>query len=268
MSSPSHDRRASVADTEYAIPDAPRAATKLPDQQIWDNARFALRIISTTLALPFLGIALAGFAAPRGFSGYPVLSTPLAIAILAYDFAEYVVMCVRTRKTGIRPQISLGFELVLSIGGIALSAILINFAFDSYSWHDYYDGREGTPVPGYVANGSLWLGMNIIASVLGMVASLVHFVLFVRDCVEVHHYRKSSSVVKEQEVVPPVNSGFELDGIEEKAPPNTLSQCTYDTEIKASDSHYGTLLDITSMYLISKLPGDSHTFNICFGNGI
>ncbi|KAI1458845.1 hypothetical protein F4805DRAFT_105267 [Annulohypoxylon moriforme] len=223
MSPPSsQDRPASIADTEYAVPDAPRTATKLPDQPAWDNARFALRIISTTLSLPFLGISLAGFAAPKGFSGYPLLGTPLAIAILVYDFAEYIVMCVRKRKTGIRPQVSLGFELVLSLGGIALSGMLISFAFDSYSWHDYYDGRDGTPVPGYVANGSLWLGMNIIASVLGMVASLVHFVLFIRDCVEVHHYRKTYAIVQQQEVRPPANSGFELDGIEEKAPPKYL----------------------------------------------
>lgn len=52
-----------------------------------------------------------------------------------------------------------------------MSAILICFAFDSYSWHDYYDGRDGTPVPGYVANGNLWLGLNIMASVLGMIIS-------------------------------------------------------------------------------------------------
>ncbi|KAI1214707.1 uncharacterized protein F4807DRAFT_6776 [Annulohypoxylon truncatum] len=229
MSPPSQDRPASIADTEYAIPDAPQTVVRRPDQAAWDNARFALRIISTTLSLPFLGISLAGFAAPDGFSGYPLMGTPLAVAVLLYDFAEYVVMCVRARKTGIRPQISLGFELVLSLGGIGMSAVLISFAFDSYSWHDYYDGRDGTPVPDYVANGDLWLGMNIIACVLGMVVSLVHFVLFVRDCVEVHWHRKNASAsytLQEQERPErqelPVNSNFDFEGLDEKGPPKYL----------------------------------------------
>ncbi|KAI1446913.1 hypothetical protein F5Y02DRAFT_48633 [Annulohypoxylon stygium] len=233
MSPPASNRPASIADTEYAVPDAPHTIPKLRNQAIWDNARFALRIISTTLCLPFLGIGLAGFAAPKGFSGYPLLATPLAAAILVYDFAEYVVMCVMTRKTGIRPQISLGFELVLSLGGIVMSAILICFAFDSYSWHDYYDGRDGTPVPGYVANGNLWLGLNIMASVLGMIISLVHFVLFVRDCVEVHWHRKNKSAsytLQQQQENPerereaPTNSSFEYDGVAEKGPPVSPSK--------------------------------------------
>ncbi|KAI1087528.1 hypothetical protein F5B19DRAFT_63809 [Rostrohypoxylon terebratum] len=228
MSSPASNRPASIADTEYAVPDAPHTITERQDQPAWDNARFALRIISTTLCLPFLGVGLAGFATPKGFGAYPLLATPLAATVLLYDFTEYVVMCATMRKTGIRPQISLGFELVLSLAGIAISAILISLAFDSYSWHDYYDGRDETPVPKYIANGNLWLGLNVIASFSAVIISLVHFILFVRDCVEVHWYRKNRSAFytlqkqqesPEKEMGALTNPSFRYDGAVKTGPP-------------------------------------------------
>ncbi|KAI2466071.1 hypothetical protein F4781DRAFT_445497 [Annulohypoxylon bovei var. microspora] len=217
MSHSSQTRRASVADTEYAVPDTPQPIEQLPDKPAWDIARLVLRIVSTTLSAPLLAISLAGFAAPKGFSGFPIMGTSLSALALIYDISEYIVMCVQKRKTGIRPTISLGFELVVSLVGIALSALLITFTADSYIWHDYYDGRAGTPVPGYVENGRLWFALSIIASILGTVLSLVHFVLFVRDCVEVHWYRKGVSTSQEKESA--ANSTFELDGIEDKKGP-------------------------------------------------
>lgn len=87
-------------------------------------------------------------------------------------------MCVRKRKPGIRPAVSLGFELVLSVGGLALSALLILFTADSGRWKQWFDGdgtdasgRLHTPFPNYVANGQFWLAMSIAATVFAFFVS-------------------------------------------------------------------------------------------------
>lgn len=83
--------------------------------------------------------------------------------------------CVRKKRQGMRPAISLGFELVLSMVGIALSGLLIYFTVVAWGWRRYYagdgNGRLNTPVPDYVANGYLWFGIQLAASVLATLLS-------------------------------------------------------------------------------------------------
>ncbi|KAI0377908.1 hypothetical protein F5Y04DRAFT_262986 [Hypomontagnella monticulosa] len=162
-----------------------------PNQRSWDKAKLALRIVSTVLAVPLLGISIFGWWSPTGFNFYPILGTALGAAVCAYDLADYIVMCARRRKSGIQPKVSLGFELIISFGGLAISILLISSAVGSWGWHSYYDGSSGVPISDYVVNGYFWFGMAVGASVLGTLISLIHFVLFVRDCVEVDRQRKA-----------------------------------------------------------------------------
>ncbi|KAI1138620.1 hypothetical protein F5Y05DRAFT_45097 [Hypoxylon sp. FL0543] len=192
-----------VKDSHRAVEEG-RQSWESPNQPSWNNARFVLRITSFITALLLLGLSLGGFAAPLGFSSYPIMGTPLSVAALLYDIAEFIVMCVRRRKTGIRPAVSLGFELVLSAGGIALATLIVFYTVDSWRLNMYYSGDSSgdryLPVPHYVSNGEVWFGMSAAASVLAIFLSLIHFVLFVRDCVEVDRERKAAKRARKERV--------------------------------------------------------------------
>ncbi|KAI1415410.1 hypothetical protein F5Y13DRAFT_157328 [Hypoxylon sp. FL1857] len=181
-----------VKDSHRAMEEGPEP-WQSPNQPSWNTARFVLRIISFITALLLFGLSISGFAAPSGFSSFPVMGTPLSVAAFLYDIAEFIVMCVRRRKSGIRPAVSLGFELIISMGGIALSALMIMFTVDSWQWRMYYSGVPSSelPIPEYVSNGHVWFGISVTASALATFLSLIHFVLFVRDCVEVDRQRKA-----------------------------------------------------------------------------
>ncbi|KAI0834670.1 hypothetical protein F5Y06DRAFT_306570 [Hypoxylon sp. FL0890] len=173
-----------------------------PNQPSWNTARFVLRIISFIIAILLLGLSISGFMAPMGFGSFPVMGTPLSAAAFSYDIAQFIVMCARKRKTGIRPAVSLGFELVLSMGGLALSILMIIFTVDSWQWHIYYSGvpDDGLtpPIPNYVSNGYLWFGMSVTGSIVAVILSLIHFVFFVRDCVEVDRERKAAKKLRKE----------------------------------------------------------------------
>ncbi|XXH00134.1 GTP cyclohydrolase 1 [Hypoxylon texense] len=207
MSAGTRSKSASVRGNEPAGPNTHQAlrewqeSQQSPNQPAWNSARLALRITSTVFAVALLGVSLSGFAAPRGFSSFPLMGAPLAIAALLFDMAGFIVTCVRKRKAGMRPAVSLGFELIISLGGIPISTLLVFFTVDSWNWHLYYDGRPGTPVPNYVSNGYFWFGMSLATSILAIFLTqvlcidgwmLIHFVLFVRDCVEVDRERKAT----------------------------------------------------------------------------
>lgn len=88
--------------------------------------------------------------------------------------AEYIVMCAQKRKSGIRPTISLGFELVLGLCGMALSGILTYTTVVSYNWRieDFaYNAKQDKPIPGYVSSGYFWIKMSISASCLATLLS-------------------------------------------------------------------------------------------------
>ncbi|KAI1100270.1 hypothetical protein F4804DRAFT_319501 [Jackrogersella minutella] len=198
-----HSRMPSIDNESYLKPDihrdieGGRESWRSPNQASWDRARFWLRIWSTLLSLILLALSITGFAAPSGFSSFPVMGLPMSAAILSYDFTEYIVMCVRRRKTGIDAKVSLGFELILAASGIALTILLISFTVDSWRWHMYYDyegsDSTGLPTANFVTNGRKWFGFSVTASILGVVLSVIHSVLFVRACVEVDRQRKAAA---------------------------------------------------------------------------
>ncbi|KAL7625250.1 hypothetical protein AAE478_004465 [Parahypoxylon ruwenzoriense] len=200
------DRPLSVADYEPVKPNARRAVdggygslpSKSKYQESWDTVKLVLRIMSFIIGLGLLGVSLALFVAPKGFSSHPILGTSLAAAALLYDFAEFITSCARNRKSGIKPSVSLGFELVLSIGGLVLSALLVIYTMSSWEWNAYYTTNRsgGTHVPNFVTDGYLWFGLAIAVNMLCFILSLIHLVLFVRDCVEVDRERKAKKALK------------------------------------------------------------------------
>ncbi|KAI0166920.1 hypothetical protein GGR52DRAFT_556188 [Hypoxylon sp. FL1284] len=200
MTSDTKGKSAAVADNEPAQPSRPQTLQEFQESQQsrsqprWNTARFALRIISLVIAVALLGLSLAGFSAPLGFSSYPVVGTPLSLGAILLDVAGLIVTCVRRRRSGIRPAVSLGFELVLSLGGLGLAALLVCFTISSWGWRRYYDDGPGAPIAHYVAHGHFWFGMSVAATALALILSLIHFVFFVRDCVEVDRQRKAASM--------------------------------------------------------------------------
>ncbi|OTA67245.1 hypothetical protein K449DRAFT_212206 [Hypoxylon sp. EC38] len=192
--SPSNSRPASIAKDAPRVVEEGQEPWQSPNQPSWNRARFGLLITSYILAIILFGLSVSGFAAPAGFSSFPVMGMPLAVAAFLYDTSEFIVMCVRRRKMGIPPAVSLGFELIISFGGLALAALMIVFTVDSWQWHRYYSGvpsgERGPPVPNYVDNGYFWFGISVAASIMAALLSLIHFTLFVRDCVEVDRQRK------------------------------------------------------------------------------
>ncbi|KAI4860554.1 hypothetical protein F4820DRAFT_452802 [Hypoxylon rubiginosum] len=152
-----------------------------PNRPAWNTAKFALRITSTVLAVTLFVVSIAGFAAPRGFGS--ILGAPLAAAAIVFDMAGLIVVCVRKRKSGMRPTVSLGFELMITLAGIALSTLLVFSAVDSvWSLHYYTADR----------NGYFRIGMSVAVSILAVFLTLVHFVLFILDCVEVDRQRRAT----------------------------------------------------------------------------
>ncbi|KAI1776273.1 hypothetical protein F4818DRAFT_440641 [Hypoxylon cercidicola] len=223
MSTGTRGKSASVTGNKPARPDTRNAlrewqeSQQSPKQPSWNTARFVLRIASTLIAIPLLVLSVLGAAAPIMFSSFWILGMPLvslipelsvaapsinpadcsqSIAAILFDFAGFIVTCVRKRKSGIRPAVSLGFELVISLGGFAISALLVCFTMDAWSWYLYYTNngnrRLAAPVPNYVSDGYYWFGMSLATSILALFLSLIHFVLFVRDCVEVDRRRKAT----------------------------------------------------------------------------
>ncbi|KAI1376571.1 hypothetical protein F4677DRAFT_445367 [Hypoxylon crocopeplum] len=166
-------------------------------QAAWDTAKFVLRIASIVLGIPLLAISIIGFVDPIWFGSYTIIGTAMGAGTVSYDIAEFIVMCARKRKSGIRPAISLGFELVLSFAGFAMTALLVGTAIHSWPWRAFYagDDRDGwysTLVStNYISNPYFQFSMYVAASTLTIVLSLIHFVLFVRDCVEVDRQRKA-----------------------------------------------------------------------------
>ncbi|KAI1648368.1 uncharacterized protein F4817DRAFT_314983 [Daldinia loculata] len=163
-----------------------------PNQSSWNTAKLVLRIAFTAIALPLFGISASGLS-----TGTSPRDTTAAIL---YDMAEYIVMCAQKRKSGIRPTISLGFELVLGLCGMALSGILTYATVVSYNWRieDFaYNAKQDKPIPGYVSSGYFWIKMSISASCLATLLSLIHFVLFIRDCVEVDRQREAAKQSRE-----------------------------------------------------------------------
>ncbi|KAI2641491.1 hypothetical protein GGS26DRAFT_585883 [Hypomontagnella submonticulosa] len=198
MSSSAYSRRTPVIEYEPFKPVALQPyipiAWESSSQPSWDRAKLALRIVSTIMAVPLLGVSVFGFWAPYGFNYYPILGTPMGAVVFSYDLAEYIVMCAKRRKSGVQPKVSLGFELIISLGGLATSVLLIFSAIHVWGWHPYYEGASyGIPISDFNGNRYFWFGMTVGASVLGVFISLIHFILFVRDCVEVDRQRKAEN---------------------------------------------------------------------------
>ncbi|KAI0139393.1 hypothetical protein F4776DRAFT_662351 [Hypoxylon sp. NC0597] len=235
--SPSQSRPASIVKDAPRVIEEGREPWESPNQPSWNRARFGLLITSYILAILLFGFSVSGFAAPVGFSSFPVMGTPLGVATFLYDTSEFIVMCVRRRKTGIPPAVSLGFELVISLGGLALAALMIVFTVDSWQWNMYYSGvpsgQRGPPIPDYVANGHFWFGISVTATILATLLSLIHFVLFVRDCVEVDRKRKFAKQLPRETVSPEAAQGQESVSNVPAPSYETVELDTYDDKTKS-----------------------------------
>ncbi|KAI1084234.1 hypothetical protein F5B20DRAFT_524097 [Whalleya microplaca] len=196
----SRDRQASVADSDRLKPNTNqdiedgREHQQPQEHKSWNKAKLVLRISSLLVGIPLLCISASGFGAPKGFSSFPALGTPLSVATIIYDLANCIVMRIQRNNFGISPAATVGFELILSFGGLALSALLYFFTVDTLSWKAAFSGDHSgvvdTPIPNYVTNGWFWFGMSMAASILATILSLIHFVLFVRGCIEVDRQRE------------------------------------------------------------------------------
>ncbi|KAI0849979.1 hypothetical protein F5Y00DRAFT_261082 [Daldinia vernicosa] len=89
---------------------------------------------------------------------------------------------------------------------MALSCILIYTTVVFYNWRveDFaHDAKQDRTIPGYVGGGYFWIKMSISASCLATLPSLIHLVLFIRDCVEVDKQKKVAKQSREREMETP-----------------------------------------------------------------
>lgn len=194
-----------------------------PHHATWSTAKFALRVVSAIVAVALVFVSAVGFAAPPGFNSYPIMGLALAAATLLYNSGQFIAMCVRRSKSEAgRPAVSLGLELVLASGGFAMSGLIIAYTSDVWRWSEYYNdpagsndnggaggnpdgGDDGTPPDSsYVDHdGYAWFAKSVAACFLASALSLIHFVLFVRACVEVSRQRQARKEAAKPASPPP-----------------------------------------------------------------
>ncbi|KAI0009592.1 hypothetical protein F4779DRAFT_364971 [Xylariaceae sp. FL0662B] len=169
----------------------------------WHKTNLVLRKTSFVVGLPLLAMSVSGFVAPKGFSSFPILGTALALATIIYDVTDFIFMRARRSNRGIGPATTVGFELILSIGGFALTALLYEMTIVTLQWRGAFRGDYiEVPVPNYVINGWVWFGVSMATSILATILSIIHFVLFVRSCIEVDRNRKAKRGQEKQQLLP------------------------------------------------------------------
>ncbi|KAI2602059.1 hypothetical protein GGR54DRAFT_555129 [Hypoxylon sp. NC1633] len=166
-----------------------------PHQPSWNTAKLVIRIVSVIVSLPLFAVSISSLSVSREYRWFGIWGTPFSAMALCYDMADFVVMCVQKRKSGVRPSVAIGLELFISVVGVAFSVMIILGAVGSLQWR-YYRDDEGVTrldMPLYgdpTTNGFLWFGLSITASILAVFLTLIHFILFVRACAEVDRQRK------------------------------------------------------------------------------
>ncbi|KAI0598893.1 hypothetical protein F4775DRAFT_553518 [Biscogniauxia sp. FL1348] len=172
------------------------AGSNLPElpvlghQRQWDVAKLVLRAVSLAAAVVVSGFVVAfNFAGGRYVTAN--VSFGISLSVVGWDAAELIVVCARRdRGRGIRAAAHVGVDLVLWLGAVAtlsLQSIFIDYRAGGGGYYytgSYYDQADYGP----------WFAVDITHLTLLGVLAILHFVLFVRACVEVDRHKKDRRV--------------------------------------------------------------------------
>ncbi|KAI5920305.1 hypothetical protein F4810DRAFT_440499 [Camillea tinctor] len=177
-----------------ADPKNTNSTTGLPElpvvgnQPKWDVAKIVLRSLSL-----FTAFVITCFVIGFNFAGsrYVTANTSfgISIATLCWDAAEFIVVCARrSRARGIKPAAHVGVDLVLWLG--AVTTLALQSVFIEYRTGYFYEIQDGGEDDAY----GPWFAVDITHLVMLGVLALLHFILFVRACVEVDRRKKDRRV--------------------------------------------------------------------------
>ncbi|KAI1499727.1 hypothetical protein F5X99DRAFT_410771 [Biscogniauxia marginata] len=159
----------------------------LGNQRKWDVAKIVLRAISMAVAVIVICLVIAiNFAGSR----YTSVNASFGITVItvAWDTAEFIVICVRRDKSrGIKAEAHVGVDLVLwllAVATLTVQAILVDSRNVNYNNYYYYNFRPNMP----------WYALDMTHLSLVGILIIIHFILFVRACVEVDRRKKDRRV--------------------------------------------------------------------------
>ncbi|RYO97467.1 hypothetical protein DL763_002735 [Monosporascus cannonballus] len=168
---------------------------KPESQKRWDVIKVILR--SFTLACS-LALVVCCVTAMRSYGAYwsatPALTflgsvAPASISGL-WALAEFITVCVRSRRSGLRltgipPGAHVAVDLLLWLATIVFMALLLVSFLSALGISRYYDGLT-----------SEQMGMALTALCLQFALTALHFTLFVRACIETERRNSERRIKK------------------------------------------------------------------------
>ncbi|KAH8649938.1 hypothetical protein BX600DRAFT_554390 [Xylariales sp. PMI_506] len=179
---------------QYPVAPQP-VAMAIPYSRAWHITKIVLYVFSLIFSVVVLGVSIGLVVDPAIESIQIIWIAPQACVAICWGVAELITICARSGHRGIHPGAHVALHLLLWIGysaSIGLTAYFLAFALecDYYcSYYDYYD----------------YYSSNYLGSLQALVAFsallvLIHFILFVRACVETSQRNRMTSAMV---VMPP-----------------------------------------------------------------
>ncbi|KAI5921486.1 hypothetical protein F4810DRAFT_678282 [Camillea tinctor] len=158
----------------------------------WHIAKIVLISLSMVLCIIVIGISIALAVDPDILIFALIWTVPQAGISLIWSIAELITICARRGHKGIHPGAHVALHLLLWLGfivGVGLTGYLLAFT----TLYDYYDYYSDYSYYGYYSDKYIELMRALTAFLVLLV--IVHFILFVRACVETAQRNKSSAPV-------------------------------------------------------------------------
>ncbi|KAF7538786.1 hypothetical protein G7054_g2653 [Neopestalotiopsis clavispora] len=166
-----------------------------PSSKGWHITKLVFYSLSIVFCVIVLGTSIALVVDPNLYQSYQIIwVAPQAGIALCWDIAELIAICVRRGHHGIHPGAHVALHLLLWLGFLVAAGLtgwLVAYAseYDSSYQRYYYN---------YYSRQYLPIMQAELAFLVLLV--LVHFVLFVRACVETHQRNRLALSVMPQQM--------------------------------------------------------------------
>ncbi|KAK0637000.1 hypothetical protein B0T17DRAFT_613650 [Bombardia bombarda] len=174
----------------------PLPAPAAPFSKSWHLAKLVLEIVSIVFSIIIFGVAIALFArTSRYYGGSWLAETDLGTAgtvaglALIWNTAELLTVCFSKDRRGIHPGAHVAFHLIIWLAAaVTVAWLAVSTAYlledDSY-YYSYYSSRTV-----FAYQNSTSLHNCILAFIIFLL--IIHFVLFVRACIETHQLNRAN----------------------------------------------------------------------------
>ncbi|KAK3688184.1 hypothetical protein B0T22DRAFT_439744 [Podospora appendiculata] len=164
----------------------------LPFSKKWRNAKLFLATVSIICSILIIAVAIAaGAISSRDFYyddigdinlGISGTAAGLALVWLTADLL--VITCTRHRR-GMHPGAQVAFHLIIWL--IALNAAVFSGIFVDYAgYYPYWYSSQQT---------STLQGLRLTTVIFTILLTLIHFILFVRACIETHKVNTIGKII-------------------------------------------------------------------------